>query len=96
MDASLWHMVSQEEAEASPSSVVPSPAGPPDKLSIQEMFYIYRWGVSPTHLSGRTDDEHYADIGDRPITPGTFTITPHWVADYVATTRGHLAQRNTF
>lgn len=52
--------------------------------------YIYRWGVSPCHLSGMADgppDEphalHYQRVGQEPIAAGTFTIAPRWRRDYV-------------
>jgi len=50
--------------------------------------YIYRWGVSDIHLSGRQPhEEHYASIGERPIVPGTYRLQPHWRQDYLALTR---------
>ena len=63
----------------------------PEPLPIEDWFYIYRWGISATHLSGRPDEDHYADIGARTIATGTFTIAPQWDRDCVDMTRSHLA-----
>jgi glycosyltransferase involved in cell wall biosynthesis len=61
-------------------------------LSIDEWFYIYRWGVSPTHLSANGDPTLWSRIGAQPITPGRFRIEPRWYADYVGMTREAIAQ----
>ena len=57
---------------------------PPD-----EMFYLYRWGVSPTHLSGVGGgavgiQQHYDRIGTRSVERGTFEIRPTWQTNYAA------------
>jgi glycosyl transferase family 2 len=58
------------------------------KLTTGEWFYIYRWGVSPVHISGRGEGEtFYQEIGARPVQPGTFRLHPDWRRDYVADTR---------
>lgn len=45
--------------------------------------YLYRWGVSPCHLSGRAaHDAFYHELGAQPVAPGQFVLTPHWRADY--------------
>lgn len=45
--------------------------------------YIYRWGVSPCHLSAFRDTEaRYRAEADRPIEAGTFLLTPKWREDY--------------
>lgn len=45
--------------------------------------YVYRWGVSPVHLSGRRDcDDAYREWGDRPADPGRYEIAPRWRQDY--------------
>lgn len=48
---------------------------PPD-----DIFYVYRWGVSNRHLSGRGGGERlreqYLEIGRRPIRTGDFEIAP--------------------
>jgi glycosyltransferase involved in cell wall biosynthesis len=59
-------------------------------LTRTEWFYIYRWGVSPVHLSGKASDNFYGEIGARPVTPGRFHLTPHWRRDYEADTRALL------
>jgi glycosyltransferase involved in cell wall biosynthesis len=61
-------------------------------LTIDEWFYLYRWGVSPVHLSANGDPTLWDRIGARPITPGRFTIEPRWYADYVAMTREAIAR----
>jgi hypothetical protein len=59
-------------------------------LKRTEWFYIYRWGVSPVHLSGKAEGNFYGEIGTRPVTPGRFHLTPHWRRDYEAETRALL------
>lgn len=45
-----------------------------------ELFYVYRWGNSPRHLSGRGGGkalrEQYKRIGELHIVPGEFEIIP--------------------
>lgn len=49
---------------------------------------VYRWGVSPTHLSGSGNlVTAWGEIGSRPVVPGTFKIEPHWRQDYEAICR---------
>jgi glycosyltransferase involved in cell wall biosynthesis len=57
-----------------------------------EWYYIYRWGVSPSHLSAFTSDERdfYTEFGQRPVQPGRFVLHPHWRIDYEAETRTML------
>jgi glycosyltransferase involved in cell wall biosynthesis len=64
----------------------------PSPLPLDDWFYIYRWGVSPVHLSGLPGDTFYGELGTRPIERGEFTLTPHWQDDYVAATRAHAAR----
>jgi hypothetical protein len=59
-------------------------------LAKSEWFYVYRWGVSPVHLSGRADGGFYREIGTRPIQPGRFDLHPHWRRDYEEETRALL------
>jgi glycosyltransferase involved in cell wall biosynthesis len=60
-------------------------------LEVQEWYYIYRWGVSPTHLSGRKPHaEWYRQIGQRPIERGRYLLRPHWKEDYVRSTRNAI------
>lgn len=53
----------------------------------KEVFYIYRWGVSPHHLSGRGGgpaglQAHWDSIGKAFAEPGVYHLNPHWRADY--------------
>jgi glycosyltransferase involved in cell wall biosynthesis len=63
-------------------------------LRRDEWFYIYRWGVSPGHLSSiaDTDDGRYLLNGQQPIETGTFELRPHWRRDYLAETQAVLEQ----
>lgn len=64
---------------------------PPSVLRVDEWFYIYRWGVSPVHLSGAPSiEEHYQRIGQIPIAQGQYVLRPHWKEDYVRSTRHAL------
>ncbi len=54
-------------------------------LSAQQSFFIYRWGVSPCHLSGTAPhDDFYRAVGTWPVQPGRFEIKPAWRQDYAA------------
>jgi hypothetical protein len=65
-------------------------------LPTEEWYYIYRWGVSPTHLSSRGPElDWYAGIGRRPVESGTFALRPHWRDDYVQRTRAALHAGHT-
>jgi glycosyltransferase involved in cell wall biosynthesis len=51
---------------------------------IDRWWYIYRWGVSPVHLSGNIDHQaQYERIGERPVELNRFELRPHWRQDYV-------------
>ncbi|GAB4141108.1 MAG: hypothetical protein Tsb009_10790 [Planctomycetaceae bacterium] len=51
-----------------------------EPLPIEQWFYIYHWGVSPTHLSGRAPyDAFYAEVGQRPLATDRFELKPRWV-----------------
>lgn len=60
-----------------------------ETLKPEDIFYIYRWGVSSNHLSGVQRQgwdalqEKYDDIGKNNISQQTFNIMPHWREDYV-------------
>ena len=57
---------------------------PEGGLPPEEWAYIYRWGVSPWHLSGWSDhDALYARAGEQTIRTGDFLIEPCWRDDYV-------------
>lgn len=59
--------------------------------NIKDWFYIYRWSVSPCHVSGsHNPNQFYKDWGNKPVQEGTFKINPHWQQDYVALTRKHI------
>jgi glycosyltransferase involved in cell wall biosynthesis len=62
-----------------------------EQLERSEVYYIFRWGVSPDHLSNRRvpDDpeSQYQHIGSKPAQPGRFVLRPHWHVDYEAETR---------
>jgi glycosyltransferase involved in cell wall biosynthesis len=58
---------------------VDAPFLPPEKW-----FYIYRWGVSPVHLSGKfPHGEWYREIGTHPYEKGKFELQPRWQKDYM-------------
>jgi glycosyltransferase involved in cell wall biosynthesis len=59
-----------------------------EDLTRDEVYYIYRWGVSPVHVSGRGEDGFYREIGGMPAVRGVcFRLVPRWREDYVAATR---------
>jgi hypothetical protein len=59
----------------------------------EEWHYVYRWSVSPWHLSGAPKpDEYYASLRDEPnILSGLFLLRPHWRSDYDELCREKLA-----
>tara|TARA_R110002020_G_scaffold12409_6_gene45499 strand:- start:6946 stop:7707 length:762 start_codon:yes stop_codon:yes gene_type:complete len=66
-------------------------------IPAQDIFYLYRWGVSPRHLSGSGGGEvglqnHYNKIGERPVTKEAFELSPGWRKNYVQ--RGQEALMN--
>ena len=61
-------------------------------LSLDEWYYVYRWGASPAHISSRRPyDEWYKEIGKKPVEPGKYVVRPEWKVDYVAAVRGCLS-----
>lgn len=59
--------------------------GFPHGIPPSEWQYVYRWGVSPVHLSGFGDsDKAYRDEGGKPAAKGEFTIVPLWLRNYTA------------
>jgi glycosyltransferase involved in cell wall biosynthesis len=62
------------------------------ELTTSEWFYIYRWGVSPVHVSGRPDEGYYQEIGTLPVKEGRFRLFPHWRRDYEAEARRMLEE----
>ena len=59
-------------------------------LTRSEWFYVYRWGVSPVHVSARTDEGYYREVGMLPVVEGRYRLSPHWQRYYVAETRRML------
>jgi hypothetical protein len=57
------------------------------ELTRSEWFFIYRWGVSPVHISSRVEEDFYREVGELPVVEGCFHLSPHWRRDYVAETR---------
>jgi glycosyltransferase involved in cell wall biosynthesis len=59
-----------------------------DILPMEDIFYLYRWGVSNNHLSGKgggdTMQHTYADIGAVPPLQGEFVIKPQWHSNHSA------------
>ena len=54
----------------------------------EDIFYLYRWGVSHKHLSGTGGgneglQNHYDAIGREHVDQGVFVLDPHWSEDYV-------------
>ncbi len=59
----------------------------PSILRIDEWFYMYRWGVSPVHLSGNGDPDAWSNVvGQKPIVQGQYRLVPHWKEEYVTST----------
>jgi hypothetical protein len=84
-----------EALRGTPGIATVTGAPPP----VDQWYYIYRWGVSPTHLSSRgPDQDWYAEIGRRPVRPGSFALRPHWREDHLGRVRaaldsGHITTR---
>ena len=57
------------------------------ELTRGEWYYIYRWGVSPAHMSGSGVEDFYREVGKLPVVEACFHLSPHWRRDYVAETR---------
>lgn len=61
---------------------------PEGDLHPSEWAYLYRWHVSPCHLSGSADSEKfYQEWGKRPVVAGSFSVEPHWYHDYVSSVK---------
>lgn len=76
-----------EALRAAPDvDVVPAAPLPTDRW-----YYIYRWGVSPVHMSSRgPDQDWYGEIGRRPVEAGRFVLRPHWRENYLSCSRNAL------
>ena len=78
--------------------------GATDPIEAESQWtYIYRWGVSSTHISGIAGgpphdphEPHYRSIGQQPVVPGVFHIKPRWYNDYVKLTRDHLNEKVSY
>jgi glycosyltransferase involved in cell wall biosynthesis len=65
-------------------------------LPVSQWYYIYRWGVSPYHLSGRPRMQSYYDsLAKAAAAAGRFPLRPHWRQDYLALVTAAQAQRPT-
>lgn len=68
-----------------------------EQIAEREITYVYRWGSSDRHLSGRSNgakeslQAHYDFIGEQAIRSGDFMIKPYWKRDYEADVRSHVA-----
>ena len=66
-----------------------------DPTDPREWQYIYRWGVSDSHLSGFSDMRAaWNDVAARVETGWLFGIKPHWERDYNSEVRDYLASLN--
>jgi hypothetical protein len=55
----------------------------PRGIPPEQWQYIYRWGVSPNHLSGSSNHETaYRSEAAKPRRAGRFVLRPHWRQDY--------------
>lgn len=58
------------------------------ELAADDWYYVYRWGVSPVHLSSRgPGNDWYEEIGRQPVEPGLYVLRPHWRDNYVERTK---------
>lgn len=61
-----------------------------DEIPNEDLYYIYRWGVSPRHLSGVVDarnpsnphQAHYNAMAGDTIVEGKFSIYPSWSVNH--------------
>jgi hypothetical protein len=68
------------------------------ELTRSEWFYIYRFGVSPVHVSSLVlapdgdpnGEDFYREMGKLPVVEAPFHLSPHWRRDYVRETRRML------
>jgi glycosyltransferase involved in cell wall biosynthesis len=64
----------------------------PSGILPDQWQYIYRWGVSPNHLSGSSNHEvAWRNEADKPRQVGRFILQPHWRRDYAELCRTALA-----
>lgn len=60
------------------------------RLPKKDIFYLYRWGVSPHHLSAVADhaavhphQSHYDSLAAQERPAGNFELKPRWLSDHV-------------
>jgi len=54
-----------------------------DPIPMEQWSYIYRWGVSPMHLSGaQSPPDAYLKVGQQGADSGRFILRPQWRQDY--------------
>jgi hypothetical protein len=64
-----------------------------EPLPVSDWYYVYRWRVSPCHLSGQPGMQSYYDsLAQAPAATGQFTLRPHWRQDYPALVAAARAQ----
>jgi glycosyltransferase involved in cell wall biosynthesis len=67
-----------------------------EPLPVPDWYYLYRWGVSPCHLSGVPDMQaRYDSQATAPAATGRFTLSPHWRQDYTDLTASAARQWRT-
>lgn len=72
-----------------------------ERIPLKDIFYLYRWGTGSTHLSGiaggpkdNPHQQHYDQIGKRPIEAEPFVIHPHWEKNYTNVVEQTLLSQN--
>ncbi len=63
-------------------------------LTIGQLYYIYRIGISPVHISIHAEG-YYTYLGTLPIQSGRFVLNPHWRQDYEAEIRALVNEAQT-
>jgi hypothetical protein len=65
----------------------------PKPLNPSQWSYIYRWGISRNHVSGKGNiDVNYQENALHYVPHGSFPLRPHWRKDYAAMVKAHLAE----
>jgi len=104
---SLWHKEVLESIGGYPSGLsgcedqrfnqmlVMRNIGRMERVPTSHIYYFYRWGVAPSHLSGVRDSNadnphqcHWDQRGNEPIKMGNFYLKPQWKYDYPALLAG--------
>lgn len=85
-----WHSETLREIHTDVSNYVRGKPNDPGHWT-----YVYRWNVSPRHLSGVSDcNGHYVGIGKEQVNCGNYQIFPSWRRDYVGEVRAALDKIN--